>query len=137
MKLPISLFIGGFAALQASSAWSQSPRFLSCDIPSPIGIEGSAGAAPIGPRFFRIAPGSFSEWNSRYHEFGPSLCEAFTCIADAQRLEGTITSASMVYSIGVDRTTGRGYWRAKGASNLPRTEGTCSLIADPSHAQPK
>lgn len=137
MKLPILLLIGGFAALQASTAWSQSPRFLSCDIPSPIGIEGSASDARIGPRIFRIAPGSFSEWNAHYHEFGPSLCEAFTCIADAKRLEGTISSASMMYNIGVDQTTGGGYWRAKGASNLPRTEGTCSLIADPSYARPK
>ncbi len=136
MKLPILLFIGGFAALQASSAWSQSPRFLSCDIPSPIGTEESA-SAHIGPRIFRIAPGSFSEWNSRYHEFGPSLCGAFTCIADAKRVEGTISSASMTYNIGVDRTTGGGYWRAKGASNLPRTEGSCSLVADPSPPHPK
>ncbi|MES3026691.1 MAG: hypothetical protein V4820_02415 [Pseudomonadota bacterium] len=137
MKLPILLFIGGFAALQASAAWSQSPRFLSCDIPSPIGIEGSASDARIGPRIFRITPGSFSEWNSRDHEFGPSLCEAFTCIADAKRVEGTISSASMTYKIGVDRATGGGYWRAKGASNLPRIEGSCSLVADPSPPHPK
>ena len=131
MKLPILLFIGGCAALPASAACSQSPRFLSCDIPTPMGIEGSAPAAPIGPRIFRIAPGSFSEWDPEEHTFGPSLCDAFTCSADAQRLEGTITSASIIYTIGVDHTTGVGYWRAKGASNLPRNEGTCSLIADP------
>lgn len=137
MKLSILLFIGGCAALQASAAGAQSPRFLSCDIPSPIGIEGSAPAAPSGPRIFRIAPGSFSEWDQSDHEFGPSLCEAFTCHADAQRLEGTITSASIIYKIGVDHTTGVGYWRAKGASNLTRNEGACSLIADPSQARPK
>ena len=134
MKLPILLFIGGCAALPASAACSQSPRFLSCDIPTPMGIEGSAPAAPIGPRIFRIAPGSFSEWDPEEHTFGPSLCDAFTCSADAQRLEGTITSASIIYTIGVDHTTGVGYWRAKGASNLPRNEGTCSLIADPTRS---
>ena len=137
MKLPILLFIGGCAALPASAAWSQSPRFLSCDIPAPMGIEGSATAAPSGPRIFRIAPGSFSEWDQDERAFGPSLCEAFTCKADAQRLEGTITSASIIYTIGVDHTTGVGYWRAKGASNLPRNEGTCSLIADPTRSRPR
>jgi len=131
MKLPVLLLVGGCAALQTSAAWSQAPRFLSCEIPAPAGISGTPTAAHDGPRIFRLAPQSFSEWSARDHEFGPNLCDAFACSADARRVEGTITAASVSYSIGLDQTTGGGYWRAKGASNLPRTEGSCSLISDP------
>lgn len=134
MKLPVLLFVGGCAALQASAAWSQAPRFLSCEIPTPMGIAGTATAAHDGPRIFRLAPGSFSEWSPQDHEFGQNLCDAFACSADAKRVEGTISAASVSYSIGLDQTTGRGYWRATGASNLPRTEGSCSLISDPAQA---
>jgi len=137
MKIWLSLLVGVFAAFQSHAVWSQSPHFLSCEIPAQLGSTGVQATARAGPRIFRVAPNTLEEWDSRDRQFGVNLCETSACRANAQRSEGSITTASMAYNIGVDHKTGKGYWRAKGASNLPRTEGKCDLIADPSQAATK
>lgn len=137
MKIQVSLLVGLCAALQSHGAWAQSARFLSCEIPAQLGSTGTATATPTGPRIFRAAPKTLQEWSARDHEFGRNLCETSTCSHDAKGFEGSIMTASVVYRVGVDQTTGKGYWRAKGASNLPKTEGECDLVADPSHTAAK
>ena len=137
MKIWLSLLVGVCAALQSPAVWSQSPHFLSCEIPAQLGSTGVQTTSRAGPRIFRVAPNMLQEWDSRDREFGVNLCETAACSANAQRSEGSITTASMAFVIGVDHKTGKGYWRATGASNLPRTEGKCDLIADPSRAATK
>ena len=130
MKIRVPLLVGLCAAVQSHAAWSMPPRFLRCDMPMQIGSTGTV--AQSGPRIFRIAPNSLEEWSVGDREFGPNLCDTFSCRSDAQKLEGSLTMASVAFNIGIDHATGRGYWRAKGASNLPRVEGACDLVADPS-----
>lgn len=130
MKTSLFAAIGLCIALQANAAWSQPARVLSCDIPAQLGSIGPATTGQAQPRIFRLSPNRFEEWSAADREFGPNLCETFPCKSDAQRLEGTITTASVAYSIGVDQEGA--HWRAKGASNLPRNQGPCKVVPDPS-----
>lgn len=104
---------------------------------SPLGLaEASTGDAWIlqcridstreTVRTFRVAPRLLQEWKSADKQYGPNLCEVFSCTADRQRLEGVLTSASLILTLGVDQSSGRGSWKTVGASGLKETNGTCA-----------
>ena len=112
-----------------AQAAAGAPVVLACDIPSPPG-RAIATAAPH-ERIFRVGPGSIQEWNDSSREFGPNLCAAFGCVKTADRSEGTISSASVAFTVGVVNSTGQGYWRAAGASGLAVTRGACRVITPP------
>lgn len=59
--------------------------------------------------------------------FGPNLCEVFACRTDPQRLEGTITSASMALTIAANPAARTASWSTQGATNLDRTSGPCTM----------
>ena len=121
--------------LGAATARTQAPHVLSCEIPAPITATAASDAKPA-PRIFRLSKGRFEAWNPQEQAFSENLCEVFTCTARADRLEGSLSSASVVYTVGVDAGTGRAYWRVLGASNLPRAEGSCEAVADPTRPKP-
>ena len=56
---------------------------LACNLPT-RSVAG-APATGSGERIFRIAPGSFQEWNSTRREFGGNLCGAYTCVRTANK----------------------------------------------------
>lgn len=85
-------------------------------------VEGAA-------RTFRVAPKLLQERRSPDGRFGPNLCETFACTADRDRLEGVISSASLILTLQIDRRTGQGSWSTVGASNHQQTSGPCQ--ADP------
>jgi hypothetical protein len=76
-------------------------------------------------RTFRVAPRLLQEWKPADKRFGPNLCETFSCKADRERLEGTISSASLILTLSVDPRNGRGSWKTVGASGLKQTTGPC------------
>jgi len=118
------LILCGLAGL-ARSATAEAPRaiegafILNCQMPS-------AGSAP-SERVFRIAPRVFQEWRPADKAFGNNLCASFPCSANRDRLEGTISSASVVFTVQVDRRTGGATWRTQGASNLATSTGACTI----------
>jgi hypothetical protein len=74
-------------------------------------------------RTFRVAPRELQEWRPADSQFGPNLCEVFSCTADRDRLEGVMTSASLILTLRVDRASGQGSWKTVGASGLKETNG--------------
>lgn len=108
----------GVAAVAAPVA-GNGPWILTCDMPSAT----SASAT----RVFRIAPKVFQEWRPADKTFGNNLCASFPCAADRNRLEGTISSSSVVFTVKVDRQTGGATWRSQGASNLAKSTGACTV----------
>ena len=125
--LAINLAIGLAALAAAPSA--NGPWILTCDMPS------SAGATSA-TRVFRIAPQVFQEWRPADKAFGNNLCASFPCAADRNRLEGTISSPSVIFTVQVDRQTGGATWRTQGASNLAKSTGSCTIHPEGS-AQPR
>ncbi|KQY35901.1 hypothetical protein ASD38_04995 [Caulobacter sp. Root487D2Y] len=77
-------------------------------------------------RTFRVAPRLLQEWRPADKQFGPNLCEVFSCTADRDRLEGVMTSASLILTLRVDRPSGQGSWKTVGASGLKKTSGPCA-----------
>jgi hypothetical protein len=121
-----------FATLQAVAATSPQPRVLACDVPDTVrAAPGAAAPLPTKERVFRIGPGRLEEWSGTYGDFGPNLCEVATCVAEPGKMEGAISTASVVYTIGVDAVSGAGYWRVIGATGFRQTHGTCRDVADP------
>lgn len=119
----ISLVVGVAAALlQTSGAPLQGAWILTCDLPSAAAPQ-AAGAR----RVFRLAPGSLQEWDNESKDFGSNLCEVFACRTDSGRLEGTITSASLILTIAADPAARQATWRTQGATNLGRSSGTCGM----------
>jgi hypothetical protein len=109
--------VAGFARAEAPAvegAW-----ILNCQMPS----NGSASSE----RVFRIAPRVFQEWKPADKAFGNNLCASFPCSADRNRLEGTISSPSVVLTVQVDRRTGGASWSTQGASNLATSKGACTI----------
>lgn len=97
----------------------------------------AAGAGPrTKQRVFRIGEGAFHEWDPLTKRFGPNLCSAFTCKGDRNRLEGSITSASASYTVGLDRATRQADWRAVGATGLAQSSGHCAVTRDPEKPAP-
>jgi len=108
----------------AEGASAPSPVVLGCKLPA-------AGAPAPAERFFRVAPGSFQEWDAARKVFGPNLCSAYACAKAPDRSEGSIGSASVTYTVGVVHGTGEAYWRATGASGLAADHGPCRVAAEP------
>jgi len=128
----VSLAFGIAAALmQAAAPAPAAPRIdgpaagawiLTCDVGAATapGPEG-------GRRVFRLAPRRLEEWSPTLKSFGPNLCELFACRTDPQRLEGTITSASVALTIAANPATRTASWSTQGATNLSRTSGPCTM----------
>ncbi len=76
-------------------------------------------------RTFRVAPKELREWRPADQRFGPNLCLTFACKADRDKLEGQISSASLILTLRVDRASGQGSWSTVGASGLKQTSGPC------------
>jgi hypothetical protein len=115
------LYAAAGAAAQAAppAGPAEGPWILTCDMPA-----SETGATH---RVFRIAPKVFQEWQPGRKTFGNNLCASFPCAADRDRLEGTISSTSVVLTVQVDRRTGGATWRTQGASNLARSTGACTI----------
>jgi hypothetical protein len=118
----------------SAQARAQSPVVLACQLPA-ARAAGTPAAAPT-ERFFRVAPGTFQEWDAAQGRFGTNLCAAYTCAKMADRSEGTIGSASVTYTVGIVHATGEGYWRATGASDLATDHGSCRVATAPQGARP-
>ena len=108
----LTLLAPGLADAPASDAW-----ILRCRIDS----------ATQAVRTFRIAPRSLQEWKPGDKQFGPNLCEVFSCTADRDRLEGVMTSASLILTLRVDQPSGQGSWKTVGASGQKQTNGPCAV----------
>jgi hypothetical protein len=101
------------------------PQFavLTCDM-------ASATDPAAVHRVFRMAPNSLQAWNPSGRSFGSNLCLSFACSADEHRTTGTISSASLVLTITLDRQARQASWRAVGASGLTKSHGACSIGPD-------
>lgn len=112
--------------------------FLTCSIDRETFSE---RMEPLGvvrqERTFRLSASSFQEWSAEEKRFGINMCTVYSCEANADKTEGKVGSASVVYTIGVDRKTGRGYWSSVGASGNAQTKGDCRIASDPSAARPR
>jgi hypothetical protein len=120
----IDLVAGVAAALLQATAGAplQGAWILTCDFPGATAPQGEGGR-----RVFRLAPRTLQEWDQDSKDFGPNLCEVFACRTDSGRLEGTITSASMILTIAADPAARQATWRTQGATNLGRTSGACGM----------
>lgn len=118
------------AAAQLAGAGA-APIVLVCSIPRSEPFAPAATVPKLERRTFRIGPGSFEEWSERDGRYGPNLCAAVRCHASPERSEGTIGTASVVYTVGLDRRSGAGYWRVVGATGFRQTEGVCRQGSDP------
>ena len=127
-----ALFCGLAMLAQSAAAHAQSPVVLACKLPA----ANVAGTPASAERIFRVAPGSFQEWDAAQRKFGANLCAAYTCAKTAERSEGSIGSASVTYTVGVVHATGEGYWRATGASGLATDHGSCRIAAAPQAPRP-
>jgi hypothetical protein len=96
-------------------------------------IDGAAD----GARTFRIASKTLQEWRPADRRFGPNLCQTFACKADRDRLEGVISSASLILTVRIDRRTGQGSWSTVGASGLRQTSGPCRVEPEKPGAAPR
>ena len=105
---------------------AQKPLVLACNIPA----NTIAGVPATGDgRLFRIGPGSLQAWDPDRKAFGQNLCSAYNCVRAPDRTEGTISSASVAYTIGVK--SGQGYWRVLGASGGGPRNGACRILSEP------
>ena len=120
----------------AGEVKAQSSVVLVCSIAqASTAPPGSARPVIREERVFRVGRGNLEEWRASERRYGPNLCAAFGCSGNAERTEGTIGSASVAYTIGVDHKTGAGYWRSVGASGRAETQGACRQTPDPSLAK--
>lgn len=87
-------------------------------------------SATQATRTFRVAPKVLQEWRPADKRFGPNLCETFACKVDRGKLEGSITSASLILTLRLDRQSGQGSWSTVGASGLKQTSGPCAVERD-------
>lgn len=116
----------------AGQASAQNQVFLTCS----IARQGfNARMEPTGivreDRIFRLAPDNFQEWKADEKRFGANLCRNFKCVRSAEKLEGTVQSSSVSYTIGIDRNTRAGYWRSQGATGFSESSGACRETTDP------
>jgi hypothetical protein len=123
--------VGVVMAAQALGAGQPPMVVLECQLPKPM-IGGPLGAGEAGTRIFRIGQGHLEEWSPLQRRFGGNLCDATSCTVSPDRSEGSIGTASAIFTVGLDRRTGRGYWRAIGATGFKVNEGVCRQIKDPS-----
>jgi hypothetical protein len=120
------MLLSGLALLfQSAGAAPGAPVVLSCSFP----VAGASAAAPAA-RIFRVGPGSLQEWDAGLRQFGRNLCLPFACVRAAGRTEGSISSASVSYTVGVS-DSGEAYWRAQGATGFAAKQGVCRVINPP------
>ena len=131
MTIVFMLLMLGGAGAQVPDNPSQTrgaPGFwiLTCDMTAagPVGVEEG------GRGVFRLGPKSFQQWKPAQRAFGSNLCRTFACVADRDRLEGTISAASVILTIKLDRQTRAGSWQTVGASGLTRSSGSCTVRPD-------
>jgi hypothetical protein len=116
----------------AGAPTARGPWILTCDFTrAPDAAQGVNG-----PRVFRLGPQLFQVWKPVEKQFGPNLCETLTCRGDQNRLEGDISSTTLIVTISLDLATHSATWRTQGASNLNATSGSCSVKADQAAAKP-
>jgi len=113
LMLAILLLGVGRAAQAAPGPW-----IVTCDVGQPE------------PRVFRIAPRLFQEWRPERKQFGSNLCQSFACHGDRHRMEGSISSATLVFTVSLDVDRGQGSWRAIGSSGLSRRDGPCTVVVE-------
>ena len=106
---------------------AKGPVTIACNLPART-ITG-APATSGNERIFRVATGSLQAWDPEKKAFGPNLCAAYSCRRAPDRAEGTISSASVAYTIGV--AGGQGYWRVLGASGGGPRTGSCRIVSEP------
>lgn len=126
-----ALILSGVAGAARAAAPPAGPWILTCDMPS------SAAPATTAHRVFRIGPRLLQEWRPDDKRFGNNLCASFACAADRDRLEATISSPSLILTVQVDRRTGGATWRTQGASNLARSNGSCTIQPETPAALPR
>ena len=116
--------------LQAGTgtATAQGPWILTCDV-------GTSAQGQTETRTFRLGPNLFQEWKPADKQFGPNLCLSFECKAAPDRLEGVLSTATLVLTIGLDRQSGQATWRTLGASGLARSSGVCAMKPDTAAAK--
>jgi hypothetical protein len=115
------------AVLQQASAAivPQGPWILTCDVASP-------GESGPSQRIFRVGPKLFQEWKPDSKSFGYNMCSSFNCRTDRGKLEGQISSPSVVLTITLDPKARQANWRTLGAAGQKRTSGPCSIKKDTS-----
>jgi hypothetical protein len=133
MTMYAALLYGLALMAQAAPAAGGTLVTLSCQLPARP-AEG-AGGKPA-PRIFQIGSGSLREWNEVTHEYGANLCRSFNCVKAADRSEGSISSASVTYVVGVQNGGAEGYWRATGATGGGVTHGACQIVPAPAPRRP-
>ena len=121
------LSILALTALPPGAAAAQAPVVIACNLPTRP-ITGAA-VTPGNERVFRLSPGSLQAWDPTHKAFGSNLCSAYSCVRATGRTEGTISSASVSYTIGV--ANGQGYWRVLGASGGGPRSGACRIVSEP------
>jgi hypothetical protein len=107
--------VAGAPKVSTGQAW-----ILRCQVDS----------ATQATRTFRVAPKVLQEWRPGDKRFGPNLCETFSCKVDRDKLEGSISSASLILTLRVDQQSGQGSWSTLGASGLKQTSGPCAVERD-------
>ena len=124
------LLAPALALLLVQTAWQTAwaaptkrtgPWILTCDMPTK--------AAPAAQRVFRLGPKLFEERKAD-GRFGYNLCASFRCAVDHQRLEGVISSPSLILTVTYDPATSQAGWRTQGASGLSRSSGRCAVAPD-------
>src|SRR4030095_5492350 len=100
--------------MQAPASAPPSPS--SWTLPCDMGAKGDAGQ-----RVFRLGPQVFQEWKPATRSFGPNLCQSFQCLADPNRLQGTIKATTLTVTIQVEPRRQKATWQTQGASGLSRT----------------
>lgn len=108
--------------LAAAAPPPQERWILRCEVGAP---DMPATRMPA-VRTFRVGPGLLQEWKASDQAFGQNLCLVFPCKADRQRLEGTISSSSLMLTLRLDRKARTASWRTVGASGMARTSGPCA-----------
>src|SRR5436190_21855464 len=96
----------GLMQATAGAAPGAGPWIVSCDMPA---ADAAPGAATH--RTFRLGPQLFQEWQPGSRSFGSNLCLSFPCTRDKGRLEGSISSNSLVVTIRLDPAANAASWR--------------------------
>ena len=133
MAMNAFLLISGLVVF-AQAPVAPSPVVVACRFPGQS-IAGAPASAPT-ERVFRLAPGSFQEWDAATKKFGQNICLSYACAKTPDRTEGSISSASVSYTVGITNGTGDAYWRAQGASGLAANHGACRVVAQPTSRVP-
>lgn len=123
----MAAIVGVIAGLAQAAAPAHAPAawLVTCEMGTP--------EDPVAHRLFRIAPRRFEEWKPAMRTWGPNLCASFPCATDKGRLEGQISSSSLILTVTVDASRRMATWRTQGASGTIRPQGVCAVKPEPLH----